>query len=424
MEAIPGIPFSFAEFDAEGRCIHPPEVPDDSEELIIASHGWNNDREEAEALYHELFSNFAAVKPAGVGKIAIVGVIWPSKKFDLGAQGTVQVESGLVNSASVGGTVPGARDAAIAQALGAFEQTFAGSGKDAQLANLRELSTRLGQPEARAQFVGQLRQLVGTADGASPADASDVFFGADPEDVFTNAGQASSEVGTVSPDGADGSGASASLGSLVGGVADAVSNLLNMTTYYEMKKRAGTVGTAGLAPMIDELAERARIRHIHLVGHSFGARLVTAAAMASTTGKLHSMSLLQAAFSHNGFSQQGYFRKVVKDHRFTGPVIITHTANDLAVGKAYAIASRISGDTTAGAGDANDKFGGLGRNGAQRMGTGEVSASITRMLAQGEAYVLQKQIIHNLESSPYIKGHGDVRGPAVAWAISQAIGTV
>ena len=51
---------------------------------------------------------------------------------------------------------------------------------------------------------------------------------------------------------------------------------------------------------------------------------------------------------------------------------MTHTKNDKAVGVAYPLASRIAGDKTAAFGDENDKFGGLGRNGAQQMGKDEV----------------------------------------------------
>jgi pimeloyl-ACP methyl ester carboxylesterase len=201
---------------------------------------------------------------------------------------------------------------------------------------------------------------------------------------------------------------------------------LNITTYYEMKQRAGTVGVQGLAPLIDELAKRPQLRHIHLVGHSFGARLVTAAAMASTTDKLRSLSLLQAAFSHNGFSQseRGYFRKVVDSKRLSGPIIVTYTPNDLAVGKAYAIASRLSGNSTSGLGDANDKFGGLGRNGALNMLPREVSDNITQLLETRQVYGFQTGTIYNLEGSDFIKSHSDVKGPQVAWAISQVIDTV
>jgi hypothetical protein len=62
--------------------------------------------------------------------------------------------------------------------------------------------------------------------------------------------------------------------------------------------------------MLDRLA--ARVQRIHLVGHSFGGRVVTAAVAASTTGKLQTMTLRQTAFSHNGFarSMNGFFRSV------------------------------------------------------------------------------------------------------------------
>jgi hypothetical protein len=188
-----------------------------------------------------------------------------------------------------------------------------------------------------------------------------------------------------------------------------------------MKKRAGTVGERGVAPLIDTLAQRPVLRHIHLVGHSFGGRLVASAAMHSTTPKLHSMTLLQAAFSHNGFSGSGHFRKVIEGRRLTGPILVTHSRHDKAVGKAYAIASRISRDSASDLGDANDKYGGIGANGAQKMGPGEVSTTAARMLDVGAAYALAGGIVHNLESATYISDHGDVAGREVAWAICQAI---
>ena len=33
-------------------------------------------------------------------------------------------------------------------------------------------------------------------------------------------------------------------------------NVLNYTTYFEMKARAGTVGTIGVGPLVDDLAPR------------------------------------------------------------------------------------------------------------------------------------------------------------------------
>ncbi|MEO6422205.1 MAG: hypothetical protein ABIR84_05860 [Candidatus Nitrotoga sp.] len=114
--------------------------------------------------------------------------------------------------------------------------------------------------------------------------------------------------------------------------------------------------------------------------------MVTAAAANSKTKKLHSMALLQADFSHNGFSldRSGFFRSVVDNKRVAGPILITHTKNDKAVGMAYPAASRISRDNASGFGDADDDFGGLGSNGAQQMEDGEVSPAHTVLLETGQ----------------------------------------
>src|SRR6185369_15723604 len=109
--------------------------------------------------------------------------------------------------------------------------------------------------------------------------------------------------------------------------------------YYQMKSRAGDVGSVGVGPLLKRVRARFPQIKVHLVGHSFGGRLVTAAAHAldDNTASV-SMSLLQAAFSHNGLSQDflngqaGFFRDVIAKKRVSGPIIITHTKNDKAVG--------------------------------------------------------------------------------------------
>ena len=79
---------------------------------------------------------------------------------------------------------------------------------------------------------------------------------------------------------------------------------------------------------------------------------------------------MQAAFSHNGFARHfdgerdGFFREVVAQGKVAGPILITHTKNDRAVGIAYPIASRIARQDASDLGDEDDIFGGIGRNGA------------------------------------------------------------
>jgi hypothetical protein len=61
------------------------------------------------------------------------------------------------------------------------------------------------------------------------------------------------------------------------------------------------------------------------------------------------------------------FAKLVDNGRIKGSILVTYTSNDLAVGIAYPTASRLSGTVASVFGDKDDKFGGLGRNGTQKM---------------------------------------------------------
>jgi hypothetical protein len=85
MNDIAGIPYAAAHFDKDGAALDKQKVtlPDGTTDVVVAAHGWNNTEEQAEQLYTELFTSFAAVAPDQLQnkKIAIVGVIWPSKKF-------------------------------------------------------------------------------------------------------------------------------------------------------------------------------------------------------------------------------------------------------------------------------------------------------------------------------------------------------
>jgi pimeloyl-ACP methyl ester carboxylesterase len=221
-------------------------------------------------------------------------------------------------------------------------------------------------------------------------------------------------------------GGAASLGDLIGGIKAGAQRLLNLVTYYQMKDRAGRVGFNGANEVLQRVQAKRSDLKLHLVGHSFGGRLVTAAAT-GPTGKpmvpISSMSLLQAAFSHFGFAkdytpgQQGFFRRMVEEKHVNGPVVITHSDKDKAVGLAYPIASRIANQIAAAIGDANDPYGGIGRNGAQRT----PEAVDLDLLQAGGVYALQPGRLHNLRGDALISGHSDITTPPVAHAILSAI---
>jgi predicted alpha/beta hydrolase family esterase len=454
MTDIQGIPFQKVHFDKSGKRLDAAAVPAGTTDLVVVSHGWNNDEREAEALYTKLFSNLADVTRGdvafGARKLAIVGVIWPSKRFDelmTHVEGSGEETGG---ARSVGAATEAAARQAMIEAVDRAAPLFDDpddAARREKLLSLRALVERdLEHDEAaQAEFVKTLREVLDrgqtTKEQASAEDSSDRLLKGVPAAVFQNAMHAAPAAGTGGPPGEpvktaaslsgrggpeDSAGGAAGIRDIFSKAANAVVNLLNVTTYFEMKQRAGTVGKHGVAPLIDELAPR--VERIHLVGHSFGGRLVTAAAASSTTDKLHSLSLLQAAFSHNGFSdsQRGFFRSVVAGKRVRGPVLVTHTKNDKAVGLAYPAASRINRDAASGFGDADDKFGGIGSNGAQKMPPGEIAAA-AELLAVGGAYAFQAGRFHNLRADAFIRdpeggdAHGFVWVPEVAWALSRAI---
>ena len=220
----------------------------------------------------------------------------------------------------------------------------------------------------------------------------------------------------------------AGLGDFFKGVTAGASNLLNYVTYYQMKERAGAVGRAGVNETIRRVRADLPDVRIHAIGHSFGCRVVTAAVTGQATkpnGFVDSMTLLQAAFSHYAFSgkfdasnKPGFFRNLITESRVSGPILITHTRADKAVGMAYAIASRVAGQIAADMGDQNDPFGGLGSNGAQKT----AESKDNKMPKAGTAFTPApaKGSITNLLADGLISSHGDVRNPNAAYVVLSA----
>lgn len=437
MSTIKNIPYVEAQFDKHGAPTNSVAIPAGTTDLFVISHGWRNDAAEASKLYTDFFTNFAdpnVVAPALLAgrQCAIVGVFWPSKNFDalIAAQGAGTPG----NAAAVGDAVsdPESQQKLIAQlealkAAGLFDEPAQVQALAAAQALVPDLDDKA---TARAAFIEHLRSLMNPG-AAGKEDASDIFLKIDPSDLFKrlniHAGAVDASIPKTgkamafSPGaGVAATGHAAGLLDIFKGAAASASNAASYLSYFMMKERAGAVGTNGVAPLIDQLAPQ--VARIHLIGHSFGGRVAAAAALSSTNDKIRSLTFLQAAFSHNGFSpagmMNGFFRPVIEQHRVKGPIIATHTKNDTAVGTAYPLASRISGTVAAALGDEHDKYGGLGRNGAQQMNPGEVITA--QLLPVGGAYQLTPGKIHNLLADAFITNHGDVTGPQVVAAMAAA----
>jgi hypothetical protein len=455
MKDIGGFSGFEVEFDKEAGLVDSGQVAelldflakDKTSDLFVFSHGWNNDMEEARDLNRRFFARAHAFlgNAAALGvdqrRFAVLSVLWPSKKF---------ADSDLIPGGAASLTSP--EVLYVQQQLEDLKRLFQDPKANITLNRAKELVPQLeSSPAAQKQYADLLRSLLPPSPQAANEDAADLFLsmpGGELLDRLKNpvlpgttvpAGDqgGASRIGDL-PAGGEVGGA-AGLGSLAGRVGAAVvsvadtfvdrtvaaaSNLANLTTYYKMKERAGLVGVEGLNPVLRRIRDKVPNLKVHLIGHSFGGRLVTAAAD-GPAAKPASMTLLQAAFSHNGFAHlfdgksDGFFRKVVTDKKVSGPILISCSVKDMAVGLAYPLASRIAGQQAAALGGPDDVYGGIGRNGAQK--TPEAIEGLLQSV--GDPYTFMAGRLYNLHADTIIGGHSDICKDEVAYAVLKAVAT-
>jgi hypothetical protein len=440
MKTIGGIPVFEIELDKNGKLFDSAQlksltshlVAEQATDLILFAHGWNNDVADARKLYTNFFTElgaFAATTGNGSARVfAAAALLWPSKKF---------TDKDLIPGG--GAAALSSQEKAVIRArLKDLAKDPVRLGKSAPVsaAKLKKLAKAEAllksiETDAAAQeeFVRLVRSLL--SEGAAHGDdgTKDLFKVKERKlleslskpvlaSAAVGAGGAAAGFSTLS------TGANGGAADLGDSIVSGIRRFLNMTTYYQMKERAGTVGANGVAGVIDTVRTRLPQVRLHLVGHSFGGRVVTSATDAiGGKHKIDSLTLLQAAFSHNGLAPKfdgksdGFFRKVVTGKKVRGPILVTCTKNDKAVGIAYPLASRLGGQNAAAFGDENDVYGGIGRNGAVRT----PEAVKGSLLAAKEAYDFASGSIYYLNADAFIGDHSDICGPQVAWALACGI---
>jgi hypothetical protein len=421
------LPYVDVEFDKKGGVVDKAQLKavDDllaekrPTDVLVLSHGWNSTHGDAKALYERLVDSIVAVRPKVNGArdrtFVVVGVLWPSIQWAADENSGAGAGFGDEREALEAEIAQRVENAATRKKLLALVPRLEGSSaaQEEFLELLRSTLPRTSKGEDDAAFdalkTASTQEVMDAARSGGETDAAAPELG----------GAAGIDPAGLPPlgDGELEGGGAGFLDSIVG----AARNLVNVTTYYTMKERAGVVGTKGIAPLVDRIHQVAPNARLHLVGHSFGGRAVTAAALA-THAPISSLSLLQAAYSHFGMAKDwdgggknGLFTKVPA--KVEGPVIATFTKNDKAVGLAYPIASRLAQQIGVSLGDENDPYGGIGRNGALKTPR-SVSATL---LDVGGTYALSGQDVWSLNGDAFITGHSDVTGRQVAYAVLSAV---
>lgn len=437
---INGLPYWELGFDAEGRLAAPggllEELPASSPEareaegltdLFVLSHGWNNDLGIARRLYQRFFTQLgdtlartSALQRPGA-KIGVVGVFWPSMRW---ADETLP---GVAEGA-VAGLATAPSDAQLVEDL---RSQFPGGEQAKTLDELAGLLDRQPEDDAElARFHQLVAELVGARDLDAPEDQGEaaMFEVADPTELYE-------QFATLAPL-PEREGGTVGLGDRFSRLWKGAREVLRQATYFEMKRRAGTVGRNGLGPAIARLHDLQPGLRVHLIGHSFGARLVSftlAGLPAGQTGPaspVKSLTLLQGAFSHFAFARaaaaidgrDGALAGMAE--RVDGPLLASFTRLDLAVGKAYPLASMLSRDATSGFEDLLYKWGGVGFDGFQAVEAGQAAMAPVEQpyqFAAGRFFNLDANaVIRN--GGPPAGSHSDIVHPEIAWALLSAAG--
>lgn len=397
-------------------------------DLFMMSHGWGTSAGAAHGLYEAMFPLVAeaAQQVPEVGPIGFAGIFWPSLWFpDPPPEAAAQVAEAVREGR------PGAADAALSgrQIADALKESFDDPGEQANLEQMGRLidegvegvgrEARSSQQDRLTQFHGLLQTLV--RDDQQPredAGEARLLRTDNPEDDYATI---SDVVGSTRFDPA-----AEGIGDVFGKVWNGAKDALRTASYYEMKARAGDVGCNGLGPLLERLHARRPGLRVHLMGHSFGARLVSFALSGISSAEaspVASLSLIQGAFSHWSFAPlqsmpfgtAGALSQYAD--RVHGPLVATFSEHDWAVGRWYPRASFLAGQDAEGAAP---RWGGMGSDGFQ----GVSPAGGSDLLPAGAPYALQpgsfyrvngSTIIADTSQSPFSGAHSDIRHPEIAW---------
>ena len=228
---------------------------------------------------------------------------------------------------------------------------------------------------------------------------------------------------------------------LISSITDGMLAGLRSFSFWTMKQRACDIGQTGVANLLRGLQRTAETREVrfHLMGHSFGCILCSAAIAGTADGEplvkpVDTVFFAQGALSLWSYcssiphaeDQAGYFHSIIRDKRIAGPMVTTQSEHDTAVVKIYPLGVMLRRQFSFAPGEL-PKYGGVGAFGAQGPG---IDIEERDMLAEDAVYNFEKGKIYNLESSQYIcemdgaqGAHSDIDKPQVAHAFWEAIMT-
>jgi pimeloyl-ACP methyl ester carboxylesterase len=331
-------PWYIIPFDKKGRCDGPATrdhlvatarngSPTD---VFIFSHGWNNDWQWASKTYNRFLEGYQDLRRSHhlrdpePYRPLLVGIFWPSTALVMPWE----------KAPKIAGPIPEAdeTDREVAQERREVQEIAEDLGEaDVEtFYSLAQHEGELGRDEALvlARILAPLYRRGDLDIAVSEAEVS--------AEELVEVWEETAEAAAPEPE-FDGK-----IRSLRGRAEDGESllsrldprNLIRLATVRQMKDRAGTVGASGVSRLLTELQKAAPDAWFHLVGHSYGCKvLLSAICYLGLPRPVKSLLLLQPAVSHlcfaadaTGNGQPGGYHAALK--LVEQPILTTYSAND------------------------------------------------------------------------------------------------
>lgn len=452
------VPYYVLPFDRTGTCTAPATRSHLLEavrthtttDVYLFSHGWNNDWDVADdgGLYDRFMAEFLRIvtakgRPRPRTRTALVGIFWPSMALSgntgprMAASGRVDAEAAArdaVEAALLADEVIGEHDRRRFYDL--LAQSELNEGGARELASMLLPLYQLGADDFMAtedRGADELDHSHGVDQGPRGADeAVDLWR------LVSRAASSSSGYDVVTglpPDG-DGNQNRADDEYAEVPVAAGLLNtfdprwIVRGASVLVMKDRAGRVGATGVRQLLHDLVCQVEDLRVHLIGHSYGCRVVLSALAAQPPPRpVHSVLLLQPALSYlafahriSGTGQAGGYRAALE--RTELPVAVTYSRRDIPLRRLFHLGVRRRSDIgeqaigVAARDVPRSRCAAMGGWGPAGLDSTEIRHVVMRRVEDGPYDVPAAPVkVLALEGHELIHGHGHVATEATAWAL-------
>lgn len=436
-------PFYVIPFDEDGVCTGPvtrQHLLDTlgrgaSTDVFLFSHGWNNTWPSAIERYESFIAGFAVTREqyplAGQDfRPLLVGVFWPSAVLVQPKERAPEIAGAGVKDDANDATVADERReiTEIAHAL-----PFARRARFYELAQLQDLEE--GEARELAELLAPLwsedteTDDLGSSESLEPEELLDIWARlGEPTASTDDFGFAPEGFGFDEPTG--GTPTPAPARPTLAGWLDRARklnprDLVRGTTVWLMKDRAGRVGARGVQQLLADMLGTTQA-HVHLVGHSYGGKVVLSALCAGNVPPrpVDSVLLLQPAMSYLCFSPKiagldrpGGYRSAIDPERCRQPILTTFSSHDKPLTREFHRFVRRRSDLAEAviAGEAPSRYAALGGYGPERI-SGE--SAIVSVNDPGTRYAMDCGVrVLGIESSRVISGHSDVSNAWTWWML-------